>query len=275
MKSYSSRLSAGTRVVTINRPQARNALTREVLALARRAFDEASSDPAVRCVVLCGAGRPLLLRRRPAAELRGRPADDGSPGGLHGRLPRPGEERRPLREADDRDDGRRRGRLRGGSRVRLRPARRFDARVRAGEVREDWPHARRRRHVLASATRRHGARDADDPARRQGRGRGAPSPRRRGEARRRRRRLREATLAIAQADRGRPSARLRRGEAVDLRELGLVRGRAATRARPSSSSSCEVPTRSKASPPGCRSASRTSRDSSVRRGSARPYRRGS
>ena len=44
-----------TRVVTLNRPQARNALTREVLTLTRRAFDEASSDPAVRCVVLCGA----------------------------------------------------------------------------------------------------------------------------------------------------------------------------------------------------------------------------
>lgn len=44
-----------TRFVTLNRPQARNALTREVLTLARRAFDEASSDPAVRCVVLCGA----------------------------------------------------------------------------------------------------------------------------------------------------------------------------------------------------------------------------
>jgi enoyl-CoA hydratase/carnithine racemase len=47
--------SERTRIVTINRPQARNALTREVLTLARRAFDEASSDPGIRCVVLCGA----------------------------------------------------------------------------------------------------------------------------------------------------------------------------------------------------------------------------
>lgn len=46
----------GTRVVTLNRPQARNALTREVLTLARRAFDEASSAHDARCVVLCGAG---------------------------------------------------------------------------------------------------------------------------------------------------------------------------------------------------------------------------
>lgn len=44
-----------TRIVTINRPQARNALTRAVLTQARRALDEASSDPAIRCVVLCGA----------------------------------------------------------------------------------------------------------------------------------------------------------------------------------------------------------------------------
>jgi 2-(1,2-epoxy-1,2-dihydrophenyl)acetyl-CoA isomerase len=47
--------TGGTRIVTINRPEARNALTRAVLAMARRAFDEASGDPAVRCVVLCGA----------------------------------------------------------------------------------------------------------------------------------------------------------------------------------------------------------------------------
>ena len=45
-----------TRVVTINRPEARNALTREVLAGLREAFDSASSDAAIRCVVLTGAG---------------------------------------------------------------------------------------------------------------------------------------------------------------------------------------------------------------------------
>jgi 2-(1,2-epoxy-1,2-dihydrophenyl)acetyl-CoA isomerase len=45
----------GTRFVTINRPQARNALTRAVLVQARRAFEEASSDPTLRCVVLSGA----------------------------------------------------------------------------------------------------------------------------------------------------------------------------------------------------------------------------
>jgi 2-(1,2-epoxy-1,2-dihydrophenyl)acetyl-CoA isomerase len=45
-----------TRVVTINRPEARNALTRKVILGATRAFEQASTDAAVRCVVLTGAG---------------------------------------------------------------------------------------------------------------------------------------------------------------------------------------------------------------------------
>jgi 2-(1,2-epoxy-1,2-dihydrophenyl)acetyl-CoA isomerase len=45
-----------TRVVTINRPEARNALTRAVIALLREAFDDATKDTAVRCVILTGAG---------------------------------------------------------------------------------------------------------------------------------------------------------------------------------------------------------------------------
>jgi 2-(1,2-epoxy-1,2-dihydrophenyl)acetyl-CoA isomerase len=44
-----------TRVVTINRPQSRNALTRAVLTRARQALDDASSEAAVRCVILTGA----------------------------------------------------------------------------------------------------------------------------------------------------------------------------------------------------------------------------
>ncbi len=44
-----------TRIVTINRPQARNALTRAVLTQAKRALEDASGDAAVRCVVLTGA----------------------------------------------------------------------------------------------------------------------------------------------------------------------------------------------------------------------------
>jgi 2-(1,2-epoxy-1,2-dihydrophenyl)acetyl-CoA isomerase len=61
-----------TRIVTLNRPQARNALTRAVLAEARRALDGASSDPAVRCVVLCGADGHFCS----GADLRQNIADD-------------------------------------------------------------------------------------------------------------------------------------------------------------------------------------------------------
>jgi enoyl-CoA hydratase/carnithine racemase len=45
-----------TRVVTMNRPEARNALTRAVIAGVTKAMQAASGDPAVRCVVLTGAG---------------------------------------------------------------------------------------------------------------------------------------------------------------------------------------------------------------------------
>jgi 2-(1,2-epoxy-1,2-dihydrophenyl)acetyl-CoA isomerase len=45
-----------TRIVTINRPEARNALTRGVIQALRDAFDEASTDAAIRCVILTGAG---------------------------------------------------------------------------------------------------------------------------------------------------------------------------------------------------------------------------
>ena len=45
-----------THVVTMNRPEARNALTLEVLGKLRQALDTASADVAVRCVILTGAG---------------------------------------------------------------------------------------------------------------------------------------------------------------------------------------------------------------------------
>lgn len=45
-----------TRIVTINRPESRNALTREVITGVREAFEAAAGDEAVRCVVLTGAG---------------------------------------------------------------------------------------------------------------------------------------------------------------------------------------------------------------------------
>jgi enoyl-CoA hydratase/carnithine racemase len=45
-----------TRIVTINRPEARNALTRAVIGGLRDAFNEAATDPELRCVALAGAG---------------------------------------------------------------------------------------------------------------------------------------------------------------------------------------------------------------------------
>jgi enoyl-CoA hydratase/carnithine racemase len=45
-----------TRLVTMNRPEARNALTRAVIAGVTKAFTEAAGDAAVRCVVLAGEG---------------------------------------------------------------------------------------------------------------------------------------------------------------------------------------------------------------------------
>ncbi len=44
------------RVVTIRRPQARNALTRPVLVQMARAIDSVSADSTVRCIVLSGEG---------------------------------------------------------------------------------------------------------------------------------------------------------------------------------------------------------------------------
>ncbi len=45
-----------TSIVTINRPEARNALTRAVITGVRDAFDAATADAEVRCIVLTGAG---------------------------------------------------------------------------------------------------------------------------------------------------------------------------------------------------------------------------
>jgi enoyl-CoA hydratase len=43
-------------IVTMNRPQARNALSGPMLALMRQAWDEVDSDPGIRVCVLTGAG---------------------------------------------------------------------------------------------------------------------------------------------------------------------------------------------------------------------------
>ena len=43
-------------VVTMNRPQVRNALSGPMLALLRKAWDQVDTDPAIRVCVLTGAG---------------------------------------------------------------------------------------------------------------------------------------------------------------------------------------------------------------------------
>jgi enoyl-CoA hydratase/carnithine racemase len=61
-----------TRIVTIHRPEARNALTRPVITGVSDAFDAASADDGVRCVVLTGAGEHFCA----GADLRKNLADD-------------------------------------------------------------------------------------------------------------------------------------------------------------------------------------------------------
>src|ERR1700730_9322405 len=61
-----------TRIVTIHRPEARNALTRPVLQRMTGALDAASHDDAVRCVVLTGSGGHFCA----GADLRQNIVDD-------------------------------------------------------------------------------------------------------------------------------------------------------------------------------------------------------
>jgi 2-(1,2-epoxy-1,2-dihydrophenyl)acetyl-CoA isomerase len=61
-----------SRLVTINRPEARNAITRGVIAGVRDALNAASADAAIRCVVLSGAGEHFCS----GADLRKNMAED-------------------------------------------------------------------------------------------------------------------------------------------------------------------------------------------------------
>src|SRR3977135_4270918 len=61
-----------TRIVTIHRPEARNALTRSVLQRMTVAIEAASTDTAIRCVVLAGAGGHFCA----GADLRQNLVDD-------------------------------------------------------------------------------------------------------------------------------------------------------------------------------------------------------
>lgn len=64
---------AATRIVTINRPHARNSLTPATLEALRDALRKAARDPSVRCVVLGGAGGHFCA----GADLRTVLADPG------------------------------------------------------------------------------------------------------------------------------------------------------------------------------------------------------
>ena len=56
---------AGVVTVTLNRPQAMNALSRELRAALVDAFTSLAFDPKARVVILTGAGRRVLRRARP------------------------------------------------------------------------------------------------------------------------------------------------------------------------------------------------------------------
>lgn len=61
-----------TTVITLNRPEARNALTKPVLERITSALDEAAADATIRCVVITGAGGHFCA----GADLRRTIADD-------------------------------------------------------------------------------------------------------------------------------------------------------------------------------------------------------
>lgn len=62
-------------VITINRPDKRNALSRALIAALSDAFARAASDPAARCVILTGNG-PAFCAGMDLDELRGTLGDD-------------------------------------------------------------------------------------------------------------------------------------------------------------------------------------------------------
>ncbi|ABC22956.1 enoyl-CoA hydratase [Rhodospirillum rubrum] len=62
----------GVRTLTLNRPQARNALSKALMAALQDALDQAAEDPAVRVVVIAASG-PVFCAGHDLRELRGEP----------------------------------------------------------------------------------------------------------------------------------------------------------------------------------------------------------
>lgn len=56
MSEVTTTRAGKTVTVTLNRPEARNSLTKNVVLALAEAFEQAAADPEVRCVVLTGAG---------------------------------------------------------------------------------------------------------------------------------------------------------------------------------------------------------------------------
>ena len=67
-------------VVTMNRPQVRNALSGPMLALLRQAWDQVDSDPGIRACVLTGAGGAFCAGADLKAMTRSHPGDAAGPG---------------------------------------------------------------------------------------------------------------------------------------------------------------------------------------------------
>ena len=69
-------------VVTMNRPEARNALSGQMMALMRQAWDEVDSDPQIRVAVLTGAGGSFCAGADLKAMTAAPPGDAFSKGGM-------------------------------------------------------------------------------------------------------------------------------------------------------------------------------------------------
>jgi enoyl-CoA hydratase len=67
-------------IVTMNRPKARNALSGEMLALLRQAWDQADDDPGIRACVLTGAGGAFCAGADLKAMTRAHPGDQFASG---------------------------------------------------------------------------------------------------------------------------------------------------------------------------------------------------
>jgi len=67
-------------IVTMNRPQARNALTGPMMALMRQAWDQVDGDPGIRVCVLTGAGGAFCAGADLKAMTRSHPGDAAGPG---------------------------------------------------------------------------------------------------------------------------------------------------------------------------------------------------